>query len=180
MKKLFQWASAFVASVPGLAGMAAGVGTPPGSKAMFGAAIEAFGGLTVLLLFLNKKTIKGMSDSATTRWVIVCGACAFGSIVSYMLIYQYCLIQVEERTLVYFPLWTTGQAAVMVERAGGRAAAIEMYGSAAVEGAIGKMSSLARPVTTTILLALYQGIFSMLALAFGLVGFRTGAVTGDR
>ena len=74
----------------------------------------------------------------------------------------------------YYPIWLIGDVERMVDRAGSRGAAIDRYGPAPVNENIEKMGTTPLAVTSIILLLLYQGIFTSLTLAFGLVGFHMG------
>ena len=72
---------------------------------------------------------------------------------------------------------SAGHALELVDRAGGRYAAVDRYGSYPVTKAIQEAPNYPSSivVTTVVLLLLYQGVFTMLTLAFGLIGVREDA-----
>ena len=78
MKKIFVAASAAFAAIPGVAVIASGLGTPPGSgyRWLFGGVIEAFGALALLILWINRSKLRRISKRRITRAaIILCGVC---------------------------------------------------------------------------------------------------------
>jgi hypothetical protein len=167
-KQILLTASASFAAIPGVAVMVTGIGTPPDLKLLFGGVIEAFGALSLLLIWLNRPRLAKVSIKRTTRWIVGFAITSFLAVLAYILLFGVCVVSSPTRGTVYFPLWTSGPLADMVVRSGSRPAAIEEYGLDGVKAEIALMPGIALPTTTAALLITYQGIFTPLALAFGL------------
>jgi hypothetical protein len=174
IKKLFLAASALFAAVPGFAVMWKGIGTPPDYAYLFGGVIEAFGSLSLIILWANKNKIKRLSTKRITKLAIRLGVLAFLFLVLYIFLYSYCVKAHPTHDTVFYPLWTSGRLAELVKRAGGRWEALDKYGFWPIYNGINAMPTYARVITVSILLFVYQAIFSTLSLAFGLVGFHKG------
>ena len=58
MKNLFLTFSGIFGAIPGLAVIQSGLGVPPNYNVLFGGFIEAFGVLTLLILWVNRNNIK--------------------------------------------------------------------------------------------------------------------------
>lgn len=170
-KRLLLAAAGAFSAIPGVAVMFRGIGTPPDSKFLFGGVLEAFGALALLIIWLNRGNLARLSLAQLTRWIITLGFIAFAALLLYLVLHGHCVVTVTGRETVYFPLWTSGKIAAMVERAGSRPAALATYGYTEVENAIELMPGVVRPITTAILLTLYQGVFTPLTLAFGLAAY---------
>jgi len=172
MKKLFLGASAAFAALPGAAVIISGLGTPPGSgyKWLFGGVIEAFGALALVILSLNQNRLRRVAKRRVTRFAILLAALCFVLIVCYVLLFRLTVVE-HERGTAYYPVWLSGDISRMVERAGSREAAIERYGIGGVRDSIDRMGGLPLALTSVLLLLVYQGIFTSLAVAFGLAGF---------
>lgn len=173
MKRFLLAAAGVFGAIPGLTVMQSGMGTPPRYKVLFGGVIEAFGALGLLILWTNRKRIRRLASRRVTRLSLALASASFGFLVIYLVVFPSCVVS-HSRGTAYYPIWVTGKAAEMINRAGSRTAAIERYGIDAVREAIDQMSDWRVPVTTVILLFLYQGIFTTLALCFGLLGFHEG------
>jgi hypothetical protein len=174
MKTLFLAASAAFAAIPGVGVIASGLGTPPGAHypLVFGGVIEAFGALSLVILWVNQKKLQRYSKRRITRAAIIIGVASFIFIGSYLLLFQHTVVE-HPRGIVYFPLWLTGTIERRVQSAGSRKAAIGKYGPGAegLQGAVDEMGTLPLALTSILLLSIYQGIFTSLTLAFGLLGF---------
>jgi len=136
--------------------------------------MEAFGVLGLLILWINGSKLENTSASKISRWAITLGAISFLSLGAYLVTYNYCVKTVGDREPVYYPLWLPEEAAVKIAQRGGRIGAINYYGSGGTQAIIDRSPGIALPVTTVVLLFLYQAIFTALALAFGLLGFHGG------
>ena len=174
MKKLFLAASGLFAAIPGIAVIGKGIGTPPNYEILFGGVIEAFGTLSLLVLWANRNKLKKIKTPRITKLVIRLGVLSFISLIIYIGLFKYCVISHPTHDTAYFPLWTSGELAKYVERTGGRWAALERYGIYPIESAIQKMPPYAIIITTALLLFMYQMIFTSLTVAFGLLGFHKG------
>jgi hypothetical protein len=172
VKALFLAASAAFAALPGVAVLVSGLGTPPGSgnKWLFGGVIEAFGALAIIILWLNQNKLRRIAKRRVTRFAILLTAFCFALIVCYVLLFRHTVVE-HPRGTAYYPLWLSGDVSRMVERAGSREAAIERYGIGGVREAIDRMGGFPLALTSVLLLLVYQGIFTSLAVAFGLAGF---------
>ena len=170
MKAVLKAAAAIFAVLPGLGVLQSGLGVPPedGMKLIFGGVIEAFGVLSLLLLRVNRATIRGLSKQAVNIATVAIAGFAFVLLLAYLGCYSYCVVTFDPRGTVYFPLWNHGVLATMVSNAGGRAAAMDMYGRYAVYEAVKSMGELPAIATDAVLLLLYTGLFTGLTWAFGL------------
>jgi hypothetical protein len=179
MKKFLLAVAGVFGAIPGLTVIQSGIGAPPGYKVLFGGVIEAFGTLSLLLLWINRKKIKRLSARRVTKRALALASLCFAFIAVYITLFNYCVVA-HQRGTAYYPLWTSGKIADMVTRAGSRRAAIERYGIAAVDQAIDEMPGVPLELTAVVLLFLYQGIFTTLSVLFGLLGFYEGKQIEER
>lgn len=170
MKAFFLTVSGVFGVIPGLAIMLGELGTPPEKNGLFGGVVEAFGVLTLIILWVNRGKIAKLSRSKVTKVSIVLGILCLVLVGGYFCLFDLCVVKHELRGSAYFPLWTSGKIAKMVEKANGRGAAIEYYGIDAVREAIREMPTYALSLTSIVLLLVYQGVFTSLTAAFGLLG----------
>jgi multisubunit Na+/H+ antiporter MnhB subunit len=84
---------------------------------LFGGVIEAFGTISLLMLWINCKRIKRLSARRVTKWALALAALCFTFIALYIKLFSYCVIA-HQRGTAYYPLWTSGKIADMVSRAG--------------------------------------------------------------
>lgn len=174
MRRLFLAVSGMFAAVPGFAIMWKGIGTPPDYGFMFGGVIEAFGSLTLILLWMNRAKIKAGKPKTIIVTTIVLGIASFISLTTYLVLYSFCIISHPQHHIVFFPLWSSGDLSILITEAGGRYKALDQFGYSSVYGAVQDMPFYAIPVTAAVLLFFYQAIFTPLAAAFSLVGFHKG------
>jgi hypothetical protein len=174
MKKLFLAASGLFAAVPGFAVMWKGIGTPPDYGYLFGGVIETFGSLSLIILWANKNKIKRLPTKKITKLAIKLGVLAFLFLAFYILLYEYCVKSHPTHDTVFYPLWTTGRVSELIANAGGRWEALDRYGYWPIYNGINAMPAYAIVITISILLFVYQAIFTALSIAFGLVGFHKG------
>ena len=85
---------------------------------IFGGVIEAFGVLSLLLLAVNRVWIRGLSQRTITIASTAIAVFAFCLLVAYLGCYQYCVVTLDPRGTVYFPLWNAGDLAKIVSDAG--------------------------------------------------------------
>lgn len=178
LRSIFLAASSAIGAIPGVAVIIKGVGAPPASQLLFGGIIEAFGALLLLILWLNRKSISQMKTGRVTRWSILLGVLSLASLAGYMLMYGAC-VKRDTNGSTYLPLWLSGDLKAMVERAGSRDAAIQIYGVDAVHDAIRKERSTALPETTVVLLTVLLLGLNSLTASFGLIGLHEGAKLAD-
>jgi hypothetical protein len=171
VKKVFASFSAAFAAVPGVTVLVSGLSVPPYSKLLFGGLLEAFGALTLLIVWVNKSNIRKLNLAKLNRLciaeIVISLICLFG----YLAALNFCVVSHPYRGTVYFPLWMSGVAKDMVNTAGSRLASIDRYGYAAVEQAV-QQSPVTLALTTAILIVLYQGVVVPLTIAFGVLAIR--------
>jgi hypothetical protein len=171
MKKVFASFSASFAAVPGVTVLVSGLSVPPDSKLLFGGLLEAFGALTLLIVWINRSKIKELNLARLNRLCIAGVGISLVCLFAYIAALNFCVVNHPYRGIVYFPLWTSGVAKDMVNTAGSRLASIDWYGLAAVEEAV-QQSPVSLAVTTAILILLYQGVVIPLTVAFGALAIR--------
>ena len=176
MKKAFLTASAIFSSIPGLLVIATGLGTPPDQKILFGGVIEAFGVITLLILWVNKARLSALPKKRVTKFAIGltvgCVLCLF----AYIALFSHTVVNVEGRGEAYYPIYLTGEIEKTVNDNGSRKAAIVNEGIDEIREEIDKMPGFYLTLTTIILLLVYQLVFTTLTTTFGLLGLHT---TGD-
>src|SRR5229473_8121541 len=174
MRKLFLGISGAFGAVPGFAIMWKGIWTPPDYGFLFGGAIEAFGSLALILLWMNRVKVKAVKPGKIVKSAIILGVASFIVLIVYLALFNLCVISHPTHHTVFFPLWTSGELGSLVTKAGGRWNALDRYGYFGVYSAVQNMPFYALPVTSAILLFFYQSIFTTLTIAFGLVGYHKG------
>ena len=173
MKKLFLTLSGIVGSIPGIAVWQSGLGTPPEMNLLFGGVVQAFGTISLLLLWINRVKLKLLPKLQLTKLVIYLIVSCYILLLIYLWLFGLTVVKHNVRGTAYYPLWTSGEIAMMVESAdNSRYYAIEKYGIDAVKEAINKMPNAALALTTIVLLFIYQAIFSTLIIAFGVLGIQ--------
>jgi hypothetical protein len=177
MNKVFLAISGLFAAIPGFAIMWKGIGTPPDYTFLFGGVVEAFGCLSLLLLWMNRVKIRKIESRKIVKAAIILGLSGFISIITYIILFNVCVVSHPTNHTVFFPLWLSGQLENMVTMAGGRWAALDYFGWFGIYQAT-QNTPVALALTAAILLFVYQAIFSTLAIAFGLVGFHKGEGLG--
>lgn len=175
MKRVFLAASGVFASIPGIGIIISGLGTPPGYSKLFGGVIEAFGALTILLLASSKGRLQKLSAPQAVKFAIILAVTSMCLLIAYLQLSGFCIIAHPIHGTVYYPLWTGGHLSEMLDRVGGRYAAVDHYGFYPVNKAIQQVPGypFSLVVTTALLLLAYQGIFTTLAAAFGILGLRS-------
>lgn len=176
MKKIFLAASGVFGAIPGLVIIQTGLGTPPGYNLLFGGVVEAFGALTIIILWVNRRKLEKFNYRKATKYALIFTLLCFVFLAVYIALFNHSVINNKARGTAYYPLWTSGEIAEMVTAAGGRNAAIDEYGIMEVREAIFKMPSLVLTLTTVLHLIFYQAVFTSLALAFGVLGFQKDLV----
>lgn len=171
MKKLLTGLTGFFGLIPGVTIMQSGLGVPPekGYNLLFGGVVEAAGVITLLILWINREKLKNWSK-VTITWIGVSLGLAFLFVlVFYLVLLGFCVVINDPRGTIYYPLWTTGEVAEMIETAGSRWAAIDSYGRYAVYRGIAQMGPVPALLTTNLFLFLYLGVFTTLTLAIGIL-----------
>lgn len=171
MKELLLSLSGIFGVLPGAAVIIIGLYTPPGRKALFGGIIEALGCLTLLILLTNSGKLTKLGKKRATNIAVLFGIVFFLFLLVYISLASYSIKTIEGRGTAYYPLWTGPKLSDLVSRAGGRSAAIEKYG---IDEVIEKTEKpeINLIITDIVLIFFYQGIFTSLTIAFGILGFR--------
>jgi hypothetical protein len=182
MKTLFLAASGTIAVVPGLLTLESGVGSPPGSKILFGGGVEAFGTLALLLLWANSDRLSQLQKRTVTCIGVSLAAFCVLCLIVYVSLFSVCVVETtkaEHRAYgpVFFPLWISGDIATLVRTKHSRAAVLNEFGPGAIADMLNEMPGItfAHIVTQAVLFLLYQAVFTCLVLAFGIVGFHAHA-----
>jgi hypothetical protein len=179
LSTVFQVASAALGTIPGLTVLVTNLGTPPAYKWLFGVTVEVVGCFVLLVLWLNREKLQRAEKRPLLAWAIGCLAAFVVLLVGYIFLQDRTLVVATKPHYksfgpVYFPLRLSGDLAERVEQEGSREAVVDKYGPGAIDAAINKTPGLssARTWTTVVFLADYVGLFTLLTLAFGLLGWR--------
>lgn len=173
MKKLFLTLAGAAGAIPGIAVWQSGLGTPPDKSLLFGGVVQAFGALSLLLIWFNRVRLRSLSKSSVTKFSVYLTLLCFILLAAYVWLFGLTVVNHEVRGTAYYPLWTSGELAEIVKSAdNSRYYAIEKYGIDTVIEAIHKMPSSALAITTIVLLFVYQAVFSTLTVVFGLLGIQ--------
>src|SRR5947209_15856756 len=104
MKNTFLAASGVFAAIPGVAILVFGLGTPPGYSKLFGAVIEAFGALVILLLLSGKAKIRRLPARRISKVAVILMAICFSLLVLYLQLAAFCVVTHPIHVIVYYPL----------------------------------------------------------------------------
>lgn len=176
MKKLFGSAAAVFASIPGLTIMISEAGAPPSRELFFGAVIEAVCVLLLLSLWVKRQSIKEMDHSLVVKYSLSTGVAFFALLLTYVMLFQICVVEHHVRGIVYYPIKTSGDIANFIAQYGSRLAVIEGLGHSGAIVSLNKMANIQfwLGLTTAILLTLSTTAFACLTAAFALIGFHNG------
>lgn len=169
-------ASGVFAVVPGITVMISEVGVPPdSSKALFAGIIEALGVITLMLLWLNRKSIIRQSSKTVTKRAILGVVLFIISLFSYIFLYGILVEEVFKSTPVFFPLWENGELKELLSEYGSRSALIKEFGRDDIFELIQQSSKVPLLLTTILFLFIYQLIFVSLTFSFGLLAVKSSA-----
>ena len=174
IEDIFKWASAAFALIPGLIVMSTNLGTPPGiAKELYGGIIEAAGAFTLLLLTLNKNSIRQMPVQKINKVSITMIILFVIFLLTYITFFNTQVIYNDKYdTKFFFPLWYGADLEYMVSKAGSKYNSIAAYGPQAVNDGI-KNSQTYLEFTRIIFTVLYIATFESIVIAFGLLGLRS-------
>ena len=133
----------------------AGVGVPPEQGLLFGAVELVLTAIVAGLAYQSRCRTWQLPVARLRTLLLVAGGVAGASLLGYLLVYNFCVVEHPSWGRLLFPFWTSGRLAAMVERAGSRYGAVEMYGLAAVFDAISEMPGTAYAIALGTLLLLY-------------------------
>jgi hypothetical protein len=167
-------ASGVFAVIPGIAVLTSNVGVPPNSsKALFGGVIEAMGVLTLMLLWLNKSWISKNSIKSINKLSLVSVFVFVVSLFTYIFLYNYLVVGVENSDSLFFPLWSDGELKASILEFGSRDELINQWGRDDVYKVIQSSSVTPLLITTLIMLFNYLLTFLSLTFAFGLLAIKS-------
>lgn len=173
---LFGLASGAFAVIPGITVLTKNIGVPPNaSSALFAGTIETVGVLTLLIMWINKEHIAHLSAGRVTR-LATCGlAVFFVSLLSYLFLFDYYVVEVPAAKSLFFPMWPAGELRADLQKFGSRTEVIHQWGRDDVYKEIQESSRTALIITTLIFLLVYQLIFASLTFSFGILGIKGSA-----
>jgi hypothetical protein len=167
-------ASGVFAVIPGIAVLTSNVGVPPNSsKALFGGVIEAIGVLTLMLLWLNKSRVTKTTIKNINRLSFIAILVFVMSLFTYIFLYNYLVVEVENSDSVFFPLWTKGELKANILKFGSRDELINQWGRDDVYKVIQSSSEIPLLITTLIMLFNYMLTFLSLTFAFGMLAIKS-------
>jgi hypothetical protein len=167
-------ASGVFAVIPGIAVLTSNIGVPPNSsKALFGGVIEAMGVLTVMILWLNKSWISKNSIKGINKISLISVFVFVVSLFTYIFLYNYLVVGVENSDSLFFPLWSDGELKASILQFGSRDELINQWGRDDVYKVIQSSSGTPLLMTTLIMLFNYLLTFLSLTFAFGLLAIKS-------
>jgi hypothetical protein len=167
-------ASGVFAVIPGIAVLTSNVGVPPNSsKALFGGVIEAIGVLTLMLLWLNKGWVTKNSIKNINKTSFIAILVFVLSLFTYIFLYNYLVVEVENSDSVFFPLWSKGELKANILKSGSRNELIDQWGRDDVYKVIQSSSETPLLITTLIMLFIYMLTFLSLTFSFGLLAIKS-------
>ena len=169
-------ASGVFAVIPGITVLTSNVGVPPNtSPALFGGIIEALGVFTLMLLWLNKGAVKKTSIKRINKLASFSILIFIVSIFTYIFLYNYLVLEVENSDSLFFPLWSSGELKTNLDKFGNRDELINQWGRDDVYKVIQSSSETPLLITTLIMLFIYQLTFLSLTFSFGLLGIKSSS-----
>jgi len=167
-------ASGVFAVIPGIAILTSNVGVPPNSsKALFGGIIEAIGVLTLMILWLNKSRINKTSIKNVNKLAFFAIMVFVISLFTYIFIYNYLVVEVEDSESLFFPLWSNGELKANILKFGSRNELINQWGRDDVYKVIQSSSETPLLITTLIMLLNYLFTFLSLTFSFGILAIKS-------
>jgi hypothetical protein len=174
LSSFFTLASGIFAVIPGLTVLISNVGVPPNaSKTLFSATIESLGVLTIILLWLNRKWIQGLSVRTVSKLGIISIVLFITCLFLYIFLYGYLVFQYKISEPLFFPLWSEGKLTYWLQKFGNRSDLIENLGRDDVYRLIQESSMTPLLFTTLLMLFIYQLIFVSLTFSFGIIGIKS-------
>lgn len=110
-KNWLKWATNTVGLIPGLTIMKTNLGVPPSfSKEIMGGMVEAVCALIILLIWLNKESLKKYSLRFYTIQAVICMVLFLSSLFAYLQVYKSCNIPKGARSRgTIQPLWINNE-----------------------------------------------------------------------
>jgi hypothetical protein len=166
-RNILKAASGFWGVIPGIAVMIGGLYAPENSKVFFGACVETFGVLSVIVLYGLRRFFKPWKLSKKLWAIGICSFLFFSNLLTYSQLYSYTHITYKysgKEYTSYVALWPTPKLKKMIKKEGTREAVGRKYGPGAFEE---YTTGAAQSRTTFILLIAYLLIFTPVPIAFG-------------
>ena len=176
MKKLFEYASMIVSSVPGLIGLFGGFTLPPVWKWIFASAITLVPPLFILMLLVYWLDIRKKERKTLIKWGYAGLGTFFACLIAFVGIHSYCIVEPTNPAFdpkpVLFPLWLTGEIEDRVNKQGGRLAFVNKFGPDTAHERISAMNGygIAKLLTFGAMLLLFLLSSSAIASSFAIFG----------
>jgi hypothetical protein len=180
MRQIFLAASSAFACIPGLGAILTGFGAPPNAGAWFGGVATTMGVFTIILIMLNSERLSAHSMQAITKVSILLLIAGIILCAIYTLLFDWCIVNHLAYGSVVYPLWTSGDLAQMVDRAGGRWNALDRYGAYGVDAAIRRSSSSVWALTVATFIVCYSAMIVSLTAALALPAARLDKSSASR
>lgn len=168
MKKTLSIITALVGIIPGLLTLKNGLWAPDYYKFLFGAFVEIFGTISLLLLWNRRVKIRAISAAKSLKFTIGLVIFFLLTCSSYIFLEGKTDIIHPDRGHLFFPLQLEGDLKEMVSKSGSRIEVIENFGIDEIEQQLFKQSEENRTLTIIVLLTNYILIFTSLTLIFGI------------
>lgn len=165
-RQILKGAAGFWGLVPGIVVMVGGLVTPSGQKIFFGATVETFGVLSVLILYSLRQYIRPKPIKYKLWAIGVCLVIFFSSLFTYSQLYAYTnitYIYQGKTHITYVPIWPNTKLNKRIQKEGNRKAVGMKYGPVSLDEQITKA---ARARTTYVLLIFFLLIFTSIPVAF--------------
>lgn len=132
----------------------------------------------MIMFMTNSGRVKKLPLSRVNRYsvaLVLVGVLMLGL---YIWVYSFCVQTHPAYGTVVYPLWSTGDLAKMIEQAGGRWGALDLYGSYAIYSAVAKFGDLVWVLTTLAFLLPYIMFVASLTGGFALAAARRSRAAG--
>ena len=183
---LFAVAVAFAILPAGIA--LGGIGVPPQQGILFASTQMILATVAAGVAYQNRYRIWMLPIARLSRMLLTAGGASAGLLIGYLVLYNQWVVEHPlYKSKILFPLWLSGKVAEMVQTAGSRYSAIDVYGLAAVFDAVSEMPGAVYALTLGAMLALYAPPFAtvsamvtILVLRYPSPLFRPSASPGER
>jgi len=173
LSKFFAAVSVLFGTIPGVGILTSSLVIPPQtSKPLFAAVIEITGILTLLLLWLNKESIKSRSVVAISKAAIIGGCVFILSLSTYLFMFNSQIIEVPDSEALFFPFFPQGELAEGLNEFGSKYNLIQEWGRDDVFKVILSSSQNQLNFSILVFLFFYQLIFVSLTFSFGILGIK--------
>lgn len=171
LSEVTKWAARCFSLIPGIAIFLSEIGVPPGSsKTLYGAIVESAGILTIILLTINEKSLRRLSNAKLTRLSVTFFVLFLFFLIGYIAMYNMQVVVASQwnGNSVLFPFFPVGDLAAWIKEEGSKAAALNAYRAEVIEKLIAD-NMAAVSFTQAVFIACYTLIFESLVLAFSIL-----------